>query len=66
MNQHSNSEDILVICSGSMVFWVDPYTLEPRQCSYYEPGWKELGAKTVSHSKWCKQRDELRWAAYSR
>ena len=52
---------IEVVCIDMTCFKVDPITLDPFSCSYYEPAaWSDpQGRKQMSHSEWTEKHVQM-------
>ena len=48
---------LMVRCVDKMVFEINPTTLEPKTCSYYD-AWcfsdPDKNVKYINHAEWCK------------
>ena len=54
------NDPIEVVCVDMRCFKVNPVTLEPLSCSYYEPAaWNDPRGPQMSHSEWTKKRMDI-------
>jgi hypothetical protein len=56
------TQDIKVICEDRMCFKVDPVTLDPRSCGYYDAyAFSDPeDVPSMSHAEWCLKRSQQR------
>lgn len=65
MNPHGSLDRkyIEVVCENMMCFKVDPKTLDPLTCSYYEPAaFNDPRGPQMTFSEWVVKRNE-QWEA---